>query len=69
MPCSVINPTVTALEMKQEVKPYIQSCPDAKAGGDSRAVEVVEQGHSAQTVGVWTQSGYSQTVRGPRKMA
>lgn len=41
---------VTALRMKQEVKPYIQSCPDAKAGGDSMAVEGAEQCHSAQTV-------------------
>lgn len=44
---------VTALKMKQEVKPYIQSCPDAKAGGDSSGVEGVEQGHFVQAVYVW----------------
>lgn len=34
-----------------------------------QGMERVEQGHSAQTVGVRTQGSYSQTVRGPRKMA
>lgn len=61
-----MNSMDTALRMEQKPNPYIQSCPDGKAGSNSSGVEGVEQGHFVHTVcgGKLLFSDY-----GPGKMA